>query len=101
MSHEHAALCLIEPAHRSTMIRPIEGTPLPFTRNTMYGHGGATLRLDGISVALTFRLGLERSPFTPFHQNLAIRQYRRIEVPAGIRHGPRVRPLRIRLIEDR
>src|ERR1043166_2814687 len=29
------------------MMRPTDGTPFPFTRTSMYGPGGATLRLVG------------------------------------------------------
>ena len=30
------------------MIRLTDGTPLPFTRNSMYGPGGAVVRLAGM-----------------------------------------------------
>src|SRR5213080_1183627 len=37
-------------AHCSRMMRALEGTPSPFTRKSMYGPGGAVVRLVGTAI---------------------------------------------------
>src|SRR6266550_2770361 len=51
------------------MIRPTDGTPLPFTRKSMYGPGGATVPLVGMEtdsppVACPKLSGTRRAPMS-------------------------------------